>query len=93
MSKRSSKPFAGKSAIRLFSQIIVKSFRLQVFPNAPPGSRCENRRAVRPKIMTILRKEKHLLTLAQELGAIRFLCIHSLVTRKLMEKAEKKIFR
>ncbi len=75
----------------LLPNIIVKSFRLQAI--------CEVRRfcpdvqtaaLFAPKIMTILRKEKYLLKLAQEFKADQVSLHYTLVTRKLMEKAGKK---
>lgn len=77
----------------LLPQIIVKSFRLQVIPET--RRLCPDVKTAAlfaPKIMTILRKEKHLLTLAQEFGADQVSLHYSLVTRKLMEKAGKKNF-
>lgn len=77
----------------LFAQIIVKSFRLQVIPEIRRlCPEVKTAALFAPKIMTILRKEKHLLTLAQEFGADQVSLHYSLVTRKLMEKAEKKNF-
>ena len=77
----------------LLPQIIVKSFRLQVIPET--RRLCPDIKTAAlfaPKIMTILRKEKHLLKLAQEFGANQVSLHYSLVTRKLMEKAKKKNF-
>ncbi len=72
-------------------QIIVKSFQLEVIPtvkNLCPDVKTAALFA--PKILTILRKEKRLINIAEELGA-NMVSIHfSLATRKLMKKAEKK---
>ena len=75
----------------LLPQIIVKSFRLQAISD----TRClcpevKTAALFAPKIRTILRRKKHLLSLAQEFGAEQVSLHYSLVTRKLMEKAEKK---
>jgi glycerophosphoryl diester phosphodiesterase len=75
----------------LATQIIVKSFKLAVIPQvrmAAPGIRTAALFA--PKIMTILRKEKHLVKIADELGADEISIHYSLATRKLMEKAGKQ---
>lgn len=74
----------------LLPQIIVKSFRLQAIPEI----RCycpevKTAALFAPKIMTILRKEKYLLKLAQEFKADQVSLHFSLVTRKFAEKAAK----
>ncbi len=71
-------------------QAIVKSFKLQVIPRVKMLSP-EIRTAAlfAPQIMTILRKEKHLVKIAAEFGADELSIHYSLATRKLMEKAEK----
>lgn len=74
----------------LLAQVIVKSFKLSVIPRAKmqlPSLRTAALFA--PKIMTILRKEKHLVKIAVEFGADELSIHYSLATRKLMEKAEK----
>jgi glycerophosphoryl diester phosphodiesterase len=74
----------------LAPQIIVKSFKLAVIPQVrmlAPGLRTAALFA--PKIMTILRKEKHLVKIADEFGADELSIHYSLATRKLMEKAGK----
>ncbi|MEK7855299.1 MAG: glycerophosphodiester phosphodiesterase family protein, partial [Acidobacteriota bacterium] len=43
-----------------------------------------------PKIMTILRKEKHLVKIADEFGADELSIHYSLATQKLIEKAGKR---
>lgn len=72
------------------SKIVVKSFRLAVIPHvkllAPEVTTAA---LFAPKIMTILRKEKHLVRLAAEFGADELSIHYSLATRKLMQKAEK----
>lgn len=75
----------------LAPQIIVKSFKLAVIPHVritAPGIRTAALFA--PKIMTILRKEKHLVKIAAEFGADELSIHYSLATRKLMEKAGKQ---
>lgn len=74
----------------LIGQIIVKSFKLAAIPRIRllcPAVRTAALFA--PKIMTILRKEKHLVNIADEFGADELSLHYSLATRKLMEKAEK----
>ena len=74
----------------LSDTIIVKSFRLASIPHLHtlcPGVRTAALFA--PKIMTILRKEKHLVDLAAEFGADELSVHYSLVTKKLMKKASK----
>jgi glycerophosphoryl diester phosphodiesterase len=71
-------------------QIIVKSFKLTVIPLVK--SICPEVRTAAlfaPKIMTILRKEKHLVNIAAELDADELSVHYSLATRKLMKKAGK----
>lgn len=81
------------SASHLLPQIIVKSFRLQVIPEIRRV--CENVTTAAlfaPKIMTMLRKEKYLLKIAQEFRADQISLHYTLVSRKFMEKAEKREF-
>lgn len=76
---------------RLASQIIVKSFKLGVIPQIRrycPGIKTAALFA--PKIVTMLRKEKHLVKIAEEFGADELSIHYSLATRKLVEKAEKR---
>ena len=71
--------------------IIVKSFKLDVIPRI--RQICPNVKTAAlfaPKIMNILRKEKNLLTIADELGADQVSLHFSLVTGSLMKKAEEK---
>ena len=75
----------------LLPQIIVKSFQLEVIPTIK--NLCPNVKTAvlfAPKIMTILRKEKRLINIADELGADMVSVHFSLATRKLIKKAEKK---
>ncbi len=75
------------------SRIILKSFKLAVIPRAKfhlPALRTAALFA--PKIMTILRKEKHLVKIAAEFGADELSIHYSLATKKLMEKASKHDF-
>ncbi len=75
----------------LGSQIIIKSFKMAVIPRVRllcPGLKTAALFA--PKIMTILRKEKHLVKIAEEFGASELSIHYSLATQKLMEKAGKR---
>ncbi len=75
----------------LLGQIIVKSFKLAVLPRIRllcPAVRTAALFA--PKIMTILRKEKHLVNIADEFGADEISIHFSLATQKLMKKAEQR---
>lgn len=70
---------------------IVKSFRLAFIPqvrSAYPDIRTAALFA--PKVMTILRKEKHLVDLADQFGAHELSVHYSLLTRKLAKKAGKR---
>lgn len=72
-------------------QMIVKSFQLDVIPLI--GRLCPDVRTAAlfaPKIMTILRKEKRLVSVAGDLGADMISVHYSLATRKLVDKAEKR---
>ena len=74
----------------LLEKIIVKSFRLEVVPRVRailPDVRTGALFA--PKIMRLLRKEKYLIDIARELGADHLSLHKSLVSRKLVTKAEK----
>lgn len=80
-------------ASHLLPQIIVKSFRLQVIPEI--RRLCEGVTTAAlfaPKIMTMLRKEKHLLKLAHEFRADQISLHYTLVSKKFMKKAEKRNF-
>lgn len=75
----------------LMPRAIVKSFKLQVIPRAKTLSpRVKTAALFAPQIMTILRKEKHLVEIAAEFGADELSVHYSLATRKLMEKAGKR---
>lgn len=77
----------------LLAKVILKSFKLAVITRAKvslPNLRTAALFA--PKIMTILRKEKHLVKIADEFGADELSIHFSLATRKLMEKAAKRGF-
>lgn len=79
------------TASPLFPQIIVKSFKLGVIPaikSLCPG--VATAALFAPKIMTILRKEKHLVKIAEEFGADQISMHYSLISRKLMKRIEKK---
>jgi glycerophosphoryl diester phosphodiesterase len=72
-------------------QMIVKSFQLEVIPHIRRlCPEVKTAALFAPKIMTILRKEKRLINIADELGADMVSVHFSLATRKLMKKAEKK---
>lgn len=75
----------------LLDRIIVKSFKMAVIPRIRvlcPSVRTAALFA--PKIMTILRKEKHLVKIAEDFGADELSLHFSLATRKLMENAERQ---
>jgi glycerophosphoryl diester phosphodiesterase len=75
----------------LLPRIIVKSFRLEAIPQI--RRLCPEVRTAAlfaPKIMTILRKEKHLVRIAHDLEADMISVHFSLATRKLMKKAAKR---
>lgn len=77
----------------LLENIIVKSFKLEAIPRI--RQICPNVKTAAlfaPKIMTILRKEKNLLTLADELGADQVSLHFSLLTSSLTKKADEKKF-
>ncbi len=79
----------GKS--KLSKQVIIKSFKMAVIPRV--RLLCSGLRTAAlfaPKIMTILRKEKHLVMIAKEFGASELSIHYSLATKKLMEKAGKR---
>ena len=74
----------------LLSRIIVKSFKLSVIPQMRfrcPGVKTAALFA--PKVMRFLRKEKHLVRIASELGADHISVHRSLVTRKFMKEVAK----
>jgi len=75
----------------LLDRIILKSFRLGVIPQvraALPGVRTAALFA--PQVMRLLRKEKYLINIAQELGADHLSVHRSLASRKLVKKAAKR---
>ena len=79
------------SASHLLPNIIVKSFRLQAIPEIRrlcPG--ITTAALFAPKIMTMLRKEKHLLKIAQEFRADQISLHYTLISRKFMKNAERK---
>ncbi len=72
----------------LLPQVIIKSFKLAVIPRVRSQLASVRTAALfAPKIMTILRKEKHLVTLAKEFGADELSMHYSLATRKLCDRA------
>lgn len=82
------------SAVRnsaLLPKVIVKSFKLGVITRAKVNlPQIRTAALFAPKIMTILRKEKYLVNIAEEFGADELSIHYSLATRKLMEKAGKR---
>jgi len=74
----------------LETSVIIESFHLGAIPLTRarlPGAKTAALFA--PKVMRLLRKEKYLIKIARELGADH-LCLHkSLVSRKLVQKAER----
>jgi glycerophosphoryl diester phosphodiesterase len=75
----------------IVGRVVVKSFKLSVIPRIKllcPGIRTAALFA--PKIRNILRKEKYLVKIAEELGADEISVHFSLATRKLMRKAERR---
>jgi glycerophosphoryl diester phosphodiesterase len=72
-------------------QVIIKSFSIGVIPSVR-SHRPELRTAAlfAPKVMTMLRKEKYLVNIAEEFGANELSLHYSLATRKLMEAAGKR---
>ncbi|MCC6326962.1 MAG: hypothetical protein IT174_00495 [Acidobacteria bacterium] len=74
--------------LRLASQIIIKSFRLAVIPRVhEQAPRLRTAALFAPKVLTLLRKRKHLVEIAAEFGADELSIHYSLATRRLMEKA------
>lgn len=73
------------------SQMIVKSFQLEVVPHVRRMCPEVTTAALfAPKIMTILRKEKRLVNIAVDLGAHMLSVHYSLATKKLMRKASAR---
>jgi glycerophosphoryl diester phosphodiesterase len=74
----------------LLERIIVKSFHLGVIPRAQailPG--IQTAVLFAPQVMRLLRKEKYLINIALELGADHLSLHKTLVSGKLIRKAEK----
>ena len=79
---------------KLLPQIVIKSFKLSAIPYVK--KLCPEVRTAAlfaPKIKNILRKDKHLLRLAEEAGADEISLHYTLATRKLMKKAGKRNLR
>ncbi len=79
---------------KLLPQIAVKSFKLNAIPHIKKF--CPSVRTAAlfaPKIKNILRKDKHLLNLAEEAGADEISLHFTLATRKLIKKAAKRNLR
>ena len=77
----------------LLPQIIVKSFKLAAIPDVRHQlPEVQTAALFEPKIMDFLRRRKHILAIALELGASQISLHHSLITRKLVALAtEAKI--
>jgi len=76
---------------KLLSQIVVKCFKLSAIPHVKKF--CPSVRTAAlfaPKIKNILRKDKHVLKLAEEAGADEISLHYTLATRKLVKKAAKR---
>lgn len=79
---------------QLLPQIVVKSFKLSAIPHLKRFCPAVRTAALfAPKIKNILRKDKHLLKLAEEAGADEISLHYTLATRKLMKKAAKRNLR
>ena len=79
---------------KLLPQVVVKSFKLSAIPHVK--ELCPSVRTAAlfaPKIRNILRKDKHLLDLAEKVGADEISLHYTLATRKLMKKAAKRNLR
>lgn len=75
---------------QMSGRVVVKSFKLSAIPRIKelcPGVRTAALFA--PKIRNILRKEKYLVRIAEELGADEISVHFSLATHKLLQKAER----
>lgn len=75
----------------LLPQIIIKSFQLEAIPTV--RKLCPNVKTAALfalKIMTILRKEKRIVSIAHELGAQMISVQYQLATKKLMSNAAKR---
>lgn len=72
-------------------RIIVKSFKLSVIPLIKQY--CPNVRTAAlfaPKVKNVLRKEKYLVNLAEEIGVDEISLHYTLATKKLMKKARSR---
>jgi glycerophosphoryl diester phosphodiesterase len=79
---------------KLLPNIVVKSFKLNAIPFVKKYCPTVRTAALfAPKIKNILRKDKHLLKLAEEAGADEISLHYTLATRKLMKKAAKRNLR
>ena len=78
---------------QLLSRIIVKSFNLRALPHV--RTMCQGVRTAAlfaPKFRNLLRKEKHILHLAEEAGAEEISLHYTLATRKLVSEARRRGF-
>lgn len=79
--------------VRPTGKVIVKSFRLAAIPVVRMLAPDVTTAALfAPKVMTMLRKEKYLVKLAESFGADELSLHYSLATRRLMEKAHEHGF-
>jgi glycerophosphoryl diester phosphodiesterase len=79
---------------KLLPQIVVKSFKLSAIPHVKKFCPTVRTAALfAPEIMNVIRKDKHLLNLAEEAGADEISLHFTLATRKLMKKAAKRNLR
>ena len=75
----------------LLPQIVVKSFKLNALPHVKelcPGVRTAALFA--PKVRSLLRKNKHLLDIAEETGADEVSVHYTLATRKVCDEAARR---
>lgn len=76
---------------KMLPRIVVKSFKLSAIKHIKKLCPAVRTAALfAPKIMNIIRKDKHLLNLAEEAGADEISLHYTLATRKLMKKAAKR---
>ena len=75
----------------LLPQMILKSFRLAAIPEIKHYlPKVQTAALFEPTVMSILRRRKHILTIAREFGADQISLHHSLVTKKLMSLASRE---
>ena len=75
----------------LFPRIIVKSFNLRAIQHVKASCRGARTAALfAPRFRNLLRKEKHILRLAEEAGADEISLHYTLATRKLVSEAARR---